>query len=378
MYGIVSCIRRYIETGPEKTKGSGQRGKIRVKKYIQLYNTLREKITSGALTPGTQLQTENQMAGQFGVSRQTVRQALEMLRHDGFIYSVQGSGSFVGSAIGRAPENRRIAVVTTYFSEYIFPSILRGISEAAVENGYTIEINTTNNSISAEKAVLKNIMEHPVAGIIVEGTKAALPNPNTVYYQQLAQQGIPIVFINSIYPGLEDPRIVSVVTDDFNGGYRLAKKLIAEHHALIGCIFKSDDAQGINRFSGVMSALADNNVEYNDTNFFWFSTETKHSFMPTLISGGLFTDCTALVCYNDEVVSTICSYLKHNTHNIRAIASFDCNLNLDLVPSGIEFISLPHPRHLLGKTAAHKLFNMLAGKVESSVVLSWGQEPAQI
>lgn len=345
-----------------------------MKKYIQLYNILREQITSGVLAPGGRLPTENALAAAHGLSRQTVRQALALLRRDGFLYSVQGSGSFIAAPSGRSPENRRIAVITTYFSEYIFPSILRGISEAAVENGYTIEINTTNNSISAEKAILTAILRRPVAGILVEGTKAALPNPNTVYYQQLAQQGIPIVFINSIYPGLESERIVSVVTDDFNGGYRLAGRLIAEGHTSIGCVFKSDDAQGIRRFSGVMAALADSGVEFNDAHFIWFTTETKSSFLPMLISGGLFEECSAIICYNDQAAGTICSYLKHREHSIRAIASFDRDLNADLVPPGVAFRSLAHPRDALGKTAACKLFHMLADKPETSAVLPWGED----
>ena len=343
-----------------------------MKKYIQLYNVLREQITKGVLTPGKQRPTENAMAEGYGMSRQTVRQALEMLRRDGFIYSVQGSGSFIASAGNRSPENRRIAVITTYFSEYIFPSILRGISQAAVENGYTIEISTTNNSISAERAILQNILQHPVAGIIVEGTKAALPNPNAAYYQQLARQGVPIVFINSIYPGLEEERIVSVVTDDFNGGYQLTEHLILQGHKSIGCIFKSDDAQGINRFSGTISALVDHHVEYNDTNFLWFTTETNQYFRKVLSSGSLLTDCSAIVCYNDQVAATVCSYLKHWEHGVRAIASFDQNINPDLIPAGIDFRSLSHPKDVLGKTAALKLINMLADKPETSSVLPWG------
>ncbi len=345
-----------------------------MKKYIQLYNALRDQITRGVLPPGGRLPTENALAADYGLSRQTVRQALTLLRRDGFLYSVQGSGSFVSAGAGRAPENRRIAVITTYFSEYIFPSILRGISEAAVENGYTIEINTTNNSISAEKAILTAILRRPAAGVLVEGTKAALPNPNTAYYRQLAQQGVPIVFINSIYPGLESERIVSVVTDDFNGGYRLARELLAEGHTSIGCVFKSDDAQGIQRFSGVMAALVDSGVTFNDAHFIWFTTETGNALLPMLVSSGLFEECSAVICYNDQTAGAVCSCLKHRSHSIRAIASFDRDLNEDLVPAGVSFRSLAHPRDALGKTAACKLFRMLADKPETSAVLPWGED----
>ena len=342
-----------------------------MKKYIQLYNHLRELITKGTLSPGSRFPTESAIAAEHSMSRQTVRQALELLRRDGFIYSIQGSGSFVGSAAARVPESRHIAVITTYYSDYIFPSILRGIGEAAAENGYTVEISTTNNSIAMEKSILTNILRHPVRGIIVEGTKTALPNPNMAYYQQLAQQGIPIVFINGIYPSLEGERIVSVVTDDFKGGYWLTKLLIQKGHRSIGCIFKSDDAQGINRFAGFIAALADFNMAFNDTHFIWFTTETRQSFMPFLHSSGLLTDCSAVVCYNDETAKMVAAHLQQIPHSIRAISSFDGELNVGLIPREIAFHSLPHPKDALGKIAALKLFDMLADRPTESVVMEW-------
>lgn len=342
-----------------------------MKKYIQLYSLLRDQISQNTFTPGGQLPTEHAIASKYQVSRQTVRQALDLLRKDGYIFSVQGSGSFISLPENRSPSSQRIAVIMTYFSEYIFPSILRGISEAAVEHGYTIEISATCNSISAERAILSKNLQHPVDGIIVEGTKAALPNPNTSYYQQLANQGVPVVFINSIYPTLECDRIISVVTDDFNGGYQLAKRLIAKGHKSIGCIFKSDDAQGINRFRGAISAFIDSGTEFNDSNFVWFTTETKQLLLPLLIPSGFFLNCSAIICYNDEVAAMVFSYLKQKQHSIAEIASFDHNINNDLIPPGIEFHSLNHPKDRLGKTAALKLFNLLADKQAASEVLSW-------
>lgn len=344
-----------------------------MKKYLQLYNQLREQIASGEFTPEMHLPTENEIASLHGISRQTVRQALDLLRRDGYIYSVQGSGTYVSAQTKDSPTNKRIAVITTYFSEYIFPSILRGISNAAVEKGYAMEISATNNSISTEKMILANILQHPVSGIIAEGTKSALPNPNTTFYRQLAEQRIPIVFFNSIYPDLNNEHIVSVVTDDFRGGYENASNLIAQGHKKIGCIFKSDDAQGINRFSGVISALADNSVDYDDSNFFWFSTETKYTLTATLSASNLFSNCTAVICYNDEIATMLFSYMKSNSHSIRSVASFDHNINQDLIPQGVTFSSLWHPKDALGRAAACKLFNMLAGKPESSSVLGWSE-----
>lgn len=56
---------------------------------------LRGRIESGALLEDDKLPSENQLGKQFGVSRITVRRALQTLESDGLIYRKQGLGSFV-------------------------------------------------------------------------------------------------------------------------------------------------------------------------------------------------------------------------------------------------------------------------------------------
>jgi len=62
---------------------------------------LQRQITTGALTPGAQLPTEQQMVMQFGVSRTVVREAVSALRANGLVEARQGSGVFV---TGSRPE----------------------------------------------------------------------------------------------------------------------------------------------------------------------------------------------------------------------------------------------------------------------------------
>mgnify|MGYP002508100355 CR=1 FL=1 len=53
-------------------------------------------------------------------------------------------------------------------------------------------------------------------GILVEGSKTALPNPNLDLYHKLLEQGVRLVFINGFYPELS--YIPSVIADDYGGG----------------------------------------------------------------------------------------------------------------------------------------------------------------
>jgi GntR family transcriptional regulator len=63
--------------------------------YQQLYEMLRQKISSGAWRPGDMLPTEISLLDQYEVSRATVRQALDALVQEGLIYRERGRGTFV-------------------------------------------------------------------------------------------------------------------------------------------------------------------------------------------------------------------------------------------------------------------------------------------
>ena len=61
-------------------------------KYEQTYRAILARLKTGHYPVGGRLPTEMALAGQFAVSRVTVRRALEMLVQDGYVESRQGSG----------------------------------------------------------------------------------------------------------------------------------------------------------------------------------------------------------------------------------------------------------------------------------------------
>jgi len=344
------------------------------KKYLQLYSSITASIGDGSYSSGDKLPTELELAEKYAVSRQTVRQALEKLERDGLISKVQGSGSYVSSKAQSMKKTMRIAVITTYISTYIFPYILRGIEEVLASEGYTIQLMATNNSISKERSVLHNLCVNNVDGIIVEGTKTALPNPNLSFYRDLANKNTPLVFFNGYYPELLDQAnhgIVSVVTDDYSGAYEMTMDLIQKGHTAIGGIFKSDDMQGIKRFSGFIDALSQTDFEIDDDRVLWFNTENKSVTSFMLKNRISISKCTAIVCYNDEIAMQLITFLNSNPNSITAIRSFDGTF----VPhqSYLDYRSLGHPKERLGRVTAERIFSILDGKKEESVVMPWDE-----
>ncbi|MGE0698116.1 MAG: GntR family transcriptional regulator [Hyphomicrobiaceae bacterium] len=66
--------------------------------YVQLAQTIGERISSGAYPVGTLLPTEAELGDSFGVSRYTVRQAIQHLRNQGLVSARKGVGTRVQAA----------------------------------------------------------------------------------------------------------------------------------------------------------------------------------------------------------------------------------------------------------------------------------------
>lgn len=65
--------------------------------YTQIADSLRERITSEFYSAGEKIPSEKELGKHFGVSRITLRNALDILRHEGHIYSVPGKGTYVSN-----------------------------------------------------------------------------------------------------------------------------------------------------------------------------------------------------------------------------------------------------------------------------------------
>lgn len=63
-------------------------------KYQIVADDLQQAIAGGNIRPGDRLPSEPELAARHGVSRETVRRALDLLERDGRVRRVQGSGTF--------------------------------------------------------------------------------------------------------------------------------------------------------------------------------------------------------------------------------------------------------------------------------------------
>lgn len=62
---------------------------------LQVAAAIRDEIAAGALIPGDKLPSIRKLAERFNVAPMTAQNAMEVLRHEGLVYTSPGRGSFV-------------------------------------------------------------------------------------------------------------------------------------------------------------------------------------------------------------------------------------------------------------------------------------------
>ncbi|OZB90917.1 GntR family transcriptional regulator [Paenibacillus sp. XY044] len=334
----------------------------RIPKYILLKNELLSWFESGKLKPGQQVPSENEIAEQFGLSRQTVRQTYSELEKEGWLERIQGKGTFARFPGRREGELvKTIGIMTTYISDYIFPHIVRGAEAELRSRGYRLLLSSTDNNKEKEMESLKLMTSQPLSGLIIEPTKSAEGNPNLGYYLELQEKGIPYLMINEKYRELECPLLR---VDDELGGYKAADHLLANGHTRIAGFFKRDDLQGVNRLKGFLAAHKARGVAVAPKRVVTYTTEQKND-LPfrqalQLLSGAAEERPTAFVCYNDELaVSLMEAVLQLGLRVPEDVSFVGFDDSMLASASGTKLTTLTHPKTAMGRDAASQLIAMI-------------------
>lgn len=330
-------------------------------KYLNIVEWAKEYIKTNHLHEGSKFFSEKELCDIHGVSRQTVRQALMTLENENIILRKRGSGTFIRSAAKTVvPSNFTVGVISTYFSDYIFPSIVTGIEKVLKENDVVMQLSITHNNVADETRALKTMLSQDVNGLIIEPSKSALPNPNMKLYEKIKQMNIPVVFFNAKYPWSDFP---CVAMDDVAAGRIVTEHLWEIGHRHISGIFALDDSQGHNRYSGYMETLLKHNCPAAEQNVLWYSTAERKTFF-TLSEERilrLLHDSTAVVCYNDNIAVSLLSFCRK--HNIKvpddiSIVGID-NAKLAKICE-VPLTTATHPHQQLGEKTAQKLMEAIA------------------
>jgi len=334
-------------------------------KYQWLTEQLRDLIHEYILEGKTKIPSEDMLSEKYKMSRQTVRKSLSLLEEEGQIIKVQGSASIITGLMSKQDANK-IHIILSEDSEYIYPGIIEDIKVTLSNLKYNCKVFVTHNRIDREREILQEILESPPRGLIVEGSKSALPNPNIDLYDRLEEEGCILLFLHNQYKEMK--HTLYIKDDNLKGSSLLVEYLQELGHTQIAGIFKSDDQQGLERYQGFTDALISSDLPLSDDNIHWYNSREMDSLVKYGDTSFLkkmhksLDSCTACICYNDQIAYYLVKELKSQGRHLPedlAIATFD---HTYLNKSSFHAVaSLSHENHIMGQKAALMITGRLKG-----------------
>ena len=189
-------------------------------KYQNLKDYLIAKIRSGGLAGSGRLDSEPQLCERFSLSRNTIRQAIQELENEGYVYRIHGKGTFIRNA---TPVNsRKIALMiydTAYMAHPVTGGLIRGIDETLSRNGYILDILASKRSFHDENLMR---LAESYAGFLI-GTYQL----DELMLAELEKISLPHLFVKN-YPMNHDVHAARI-------NFTHAGFLAAEHLIRTGC-----------------------------------------------------------------------------------------------------------------------------------------------
>ncbi|MCL4476200.1 MAG: phosphonate metabolism transcriptional regulator PhnF [Nitrospirae bacterium] len=123
--------------------------------YQQLSEILIKQIGKGVFKPSEQIPTEMELSKRYKLNRHTVRQAIERLENEGFVYKIKGKGTFVANTKISYKVSRKTRFTTSILDVGLSP-------DARLLDSYEIsagrELSRKLNIKSSDKVVVLEIV----------------------------------------------------------------------------------------------------------------------------------------------------------------------------------------------------------------------------
>ena len=346
-----------------------------IPKYQRIADRLRAQLTGENRIRTTKLPTEKDLCALYGVSRQTVRQALHVLETEGLIERRQGSGAY---ATGLHPDaaHNQIAILLPTDNDYLYARLRSDLQAPLIREGFVVSFYLTGCSVAREREILKQLQTVPLRGLIADPVKSALPNPNLDLYEKLWTKQLPTVFLHAAYENFP-PRTV-IGEDNFNGAAQLTQYLIDQKHTCIAGIFRSDTRSGPERYLGFTTACSAAGIIWSDSCIRWYDSTVLSALQKKQATGFLadfvrqnLGACSAVICQDDEIAYWLIKELILAGKNVPedvSVVSFDNSFLCEFSDPGLTSLSHKSSSEL-GTTAAEALLTQMRGGEFPSVRL---------
>lgn len=334
--------------------------------YQMLAHTLEERIQSKVIAPGNPLPSERELCLEFNLSRQTVRNAIEVLSEKGLLNSRAGSGHFVRESSAASPlpksarrNTRQIGVICAprvYLEEPSQWGTLIGIKGVLSQYGYSVALSVSHKD---KKAGFFPCYQHWLDDGDIEGYIGVSIPP--ALQRRLFESGYPSLSLGYVWEGIALPSIAL----DFRTIYRdILSHVHGQGHESICCtLFHGDTAFTRNVLAGIEAGIQESGLKRSRVKVCRCS-DTAYDLVGCVrtalrVSGRP----TSLILQGDEHLSAVMRFLE--MEGIRVPEDLHLTV-VQVTNSGfpftdrISYFDFDYPR--FGHVAARRLLDLIEGK----------------
>ena len=198
-------------------------------------------------------------------------------------------------------KSRMIGLVVAYLDNYFYPEALELLSSALQKKGYHVLIFMSGNKEGDIADAVDEILDYQVDGII-----AASVSMSSDLAKRCTSAGVPVVLFNRTQ---DDDRLSAVTSDNFQGGQKVARFLLAGGHKRIGYIAGWEGASTQrDREKGFTEELVRNGQELYAREVGNFNSDEAKQAARTMFSKQNFPD--AVFVANDAMAIAVIDVIR--------------------------------------------------------------------
>lgn len=265
------------------------------------------------------------------------------------------SPNFLGRDL-RKSETKRILAIIASTEQSFYSEVLRGMQDAAYQQGYDVLIATTRNDPDHEMHLLNMLFSKAVDGAVL-----LAPKLDAATITQLAKK----YHLAMCLERLENCEILCVTIDNEQAGYDATKLLIGKGRKRIGLITTKERSQSsIDRENGYRRALQDAGIACDEQLVYYGGYDVDDGFKGCEYLMSLDNKPDAIFSISDIISVGAMTYAVRNGINVGEDVLFFGFDNIQLSQMFIPRLStVEQPCYLQGKTVIEKLITNMKAEV---------------
>lgn len=205
--------------------------------WKQVYEGLKEEITSGRWREGTKLPSMRRLGRQVGASHYPVQKAVDELHREGYVEKRQGSGTYVIDTSAPATFSDSVAVCMDAHG-HVWGDLLSLLTGRL--QGAETSVSVVDGRHDNHEGALKNLARSGIHRFVCRGHRHF---PFGVFSSPLFEDATILGLVHWFGPEL--PGLVRVLTDEEAGGRMLARHVWDRgHRSIVVCAFDTRDFLG--------------------------------------------------------------------------------------------------------------------------------------